>query len=603
MPDIGNAYVNIVPKAPGIESKIDSLLGGASESAGASSGESIGKGLMGSLGKVVTVAAVGKVLKDAFSAGGNLEQSFGGLDTIYGEASEQAKAFAEQAASAGISANTYAEQAVSFGAALKNAYGGDTQKAMEAANLAIMDMADNSAKMGTDITSVQNAYAGFAKQNYTMLDNLKLGYGGTKSEMERLLADAQKLTGIEYNIDNLGDVYSAIHAIQGELGLTGVAAAEAETTLTGSFGALKASWENLLAAMTTGRGLDTAVQNLGKSLGNVLNNVLRMAGNLASQLPSLISGLLTTILPTLTQVAQQIVTGLVSGIGANLPQMLQSGLDLIVTLALGIAQALPTLAQSAVELIPVIVTAIVGALPQIIESGIQVITALIQGIVDSWDKIIESIGQVIQVVVTAIVNNLPQIIESGIKLLLALLDGILKTIPKLLEFVPKLFSETVSAFRSIDWGSIGIELINGIINGLWSGASALWDTLANLASAAWSWARSAFQIGSPSKLFADGVGKWIPAGIAVGIDENMTPVNTAVSSMAMQMSGDFQRMTADGQPAYGQGAGIDYAKLAQAISSRPVVIQGDTNKIFRVVKDANETRTRATGYNILALQR
>ena len=177
--------------------------------------------------KLIVAAGIDTVLKSAIEEGGKLQQSFGGLDTIYGEASSAAKEYAVQAAAAGISANDYAEQAVSFGASLKQAFGGDTTKAVEAANTAIMDMTDNAAKMGTPIESIQNAYSGFAKQNYTMLDNLKLGYGGTKSEMERLLADAEKLTGVHYDISNLGDVYDAIHAIQGDLGLTGVAAQEA----------------------------------------------------------------------------------------------------------------------------------------------------------------------------------------------------------------------------------------------------------------------------------------------------------------------------------------------------------------------------------------
>lgn len=265
MPDLGKAYVQILPSAEGISGRIRNLLEGPSEDAGESAGGKAGSALAGAIGKAAVAAGIGKILKDSFEAGGALEQSFGGLDTIYGAAADEAKAFAVQAASAGISANSYAEQAVSFGAALKQAFGGDTTAAMEAANTAIMDMADNSAKMGTDIGSIQTAYQGFAKQNYTMLDNLKLGYGGTKEEMERLLARAQELSGVEYNIDNLGDVYSAIHVIQDELGLTGVAADEAKTTLTGSFGAMKASWENLMAALTTGNGMGSAMQSLGES--------------------------------------------------------------------------------------------------------------------------------------------------------------------------------------------------------------------------------------------------------------------------------------------------------------------------------------------------
>ena len=229
---LGTAYIQIVPSAQGISGKISGLLGGEVSVAGQAAGASLGRSMVGALTGVIAAAGIGTILKNALNAGGDLQQSFGGLDTIYGEAAEAAKKYSEEAVKAGIASNTYAEQAVSFGASLKQAYGGDTIKAVEAANTAILDMADNSAKMGTDIMSVQNAYQGFAKQNYTMLDNLKLGYGGTKTEMERLLVDAEKLSGIHYDISNLGDVYSAIHVIQDDLGLTGVAAQEASETFT-----------------------------------------------------------------------------------------------------------------------------------------------------------------------------------------------------------------------------------------------------------------------------------------------------------------------------------------------------------------------------------
>ena len=211
---LGSAYVQIIPSAEGIKGSIQNVL----EPEAAVAGKSAGTGIARFVKKALAGAAIGKVLKDALSEGGNLQQSYiGGLETLYGDAADMAREYAKEAAAYGISMNNYSEQAVSFGAALKNAYGGDTLKAAEAANMAIQDMADNSAKMGTDINSVSQAYGGFAKQNYTMLDNLKLGYGGTKTEMERLLADAQELSGVEYDINNLGDVYNAIHVIQGEL--------------------------------------------------------------------------------------------------------------------------------------------------------------------------------------------------------------------------------------------------------------------------------------------------------------------------------------------------------------------------------------------------
>ena len=296
MSELATAYVQLVPTATGMKDKIAKELGPEADAAAKSAGNSAGGALGSSLGsafkKVVVALGLGKIVKDALDAGGALQQSFGGLETLYGDAAKQAKVYASEAVKAGISANNYAEQAVSFGASLKQAFGGDTVKAMESANTAILDMADNSAKMGTDISSIQNAYQGFAKQNYTMLDNLKLGYGGTKTEMERLLADAEKLSGVKYDINNLGDVYSAIHVIQDELGLTGVAAAEAEGTFTGSFATMKAAAQNLLANLALGEDIKPSLDILQQSVITFLtNNLFPMVGNILKAAPDILAGL------------------------------------------------------------------------------------------------------------------------------------------------------------------------------------------------------------------------------------------------------------------------------------------------------------------------
>ena len=323
MADIGKAYVQIIPKAEGISGQIESMLSDGAEEGGKSAGLSFGKKMIGALGKAGVVAAVGKLFKDSIAEGANLQQSFGGLETLYGDAADQAKEYAYMAAQAGISANDYAEQAVSFGASLKQAFGGDTTKAVEAANTAIMDMTDNAAKMGTPIESIQNAYQGFAKQNYTMLDNLKLGYGGTKTEMERLLADASKLSGVEYNIDNLGDVYEAIHVIQEDLSLTGVAAEEAATTFSGSFGAMQASAKNLLADLAIGKQIGPDLQALGSSVKTfVVGNLLPMVGNIASQIPTILANIPSFIgdmIPDIISVGAEIVANLAQSIIENIP--------------------------------------------------------------------------------------------------------------------------------------------------------------------------------------------------------------------------------------------------------------------------------------------
>ena len=539
---IGDAYVNIIPKAPGISGQMEDLLEGGASSGGKKAGSKIGSAMLGSLGKVVSVAAVGKIVKDAFSAGGNLEQSFGGLDTIYGEAAAGAKEYAVQAAAAGISANSYAEQAVSFGAALKQAFAGDTEKAMQAANTAIMDMADNSAKMGTDITSIQTAYQGFAKQNYTMLDNLKLGYGGTKQEMQRLLADAQKLSGVKYDINNLGDVYDAIHVIQGELGLTGVAAAEAETTLTGSFGALKASWTNLLAAMTTGEGLGAAMENLGKSAGNMLKNVVRMLGNVLKQLPQLFNGLFSAIGQDLLPAALNIIKGLGDNLSTQIPQLLTKGAEMLKTIVQGIVEALPQLIQAGIQIIPQILQGIVSAIPQLLTSGSNIISTLINGIVQNLPQIMSTGLETVLQFVQGIIKQLPQLLAQGIELIGQLAAGAISAIPTLLQMIPDLFKQFSDAFKSVDWPSVGRAIIDGIKSGISSAANSLFNSLKSLATDALNAAKDALKIGSPSKVFANEVGKWIPAGISVGIEDNIPRLTKQIQSMVNSTATNLSRL-------------------------------------------------------------
>ena len=493
MADLGNAYVNIVPKAPGIENNIENLLGGGG--AGEKAGKSLGKRLLGGLAAAGIVSGVGKILKSAFDAGGNLEQSFGGLDTIYGDAADSAKAYALQAAQAGISANTYAEQAVGFGASLKQAFGEDLEGAANAANTAIMDMADNAAKMGTPIENLQTAYQGFAKQNYTMLDNLKLGYGGTKTEMERLLKDAQEITGVEYNIDNLGDVYEAVHVIQGELGLTGVAAAEAKGTLTGSANAMKASWENLMAAMTTGVGFQEAMANMGESVKAFAENVLRMLGELVPQLPGLIMGLADVVID-------------------NAPAFIASGAELIVKMAVGLVQA----------------------------------------------------------------------------------------IPKIVAKIPEIFAGIKNAFSGIDWASLGRDLINGIVNGLVSAASALYNSVRNIIRNALDGGREEAEVGSPSKLFANELGRWIPPGIAMGAEQNMAPLNRAMTGIIDTTLADMQRAMATPTQAADNSASIERGMAA--LASRPVqvgvTLDANARKMLRVIRTENYSETKRTSYNGLA---
>ena len=384
---LGTAYVQIMPSAKGIKGSITKVL----DPEGASAGTAVG-GKIGAFAKKALIAAgigaaLTKVIKSSMSEGAALQQSYlGGLDTLYGDAADAARAYAREAASAGISMNTYSEQAVSFGAALKSAYGGDTTKAMEAANQAILDMADNSAKMGTDITSVQMAYQGFAKQNYAMLDNLKLGYGGTKSEMERLLADAQKLTGIEYNIDNLGDVYDAIHVIQGDLGLTGVAAAEASETFSGSFNAMKAAAQNFLGSLAIGENVSQSLSTLMTSASTFFfGNFLPMIGTLIKSLPGAIATFLQQGLPLLVANITALLTSLTTSI-AGIANGLTS-----TTISTWVTTNLPKILQAGGQLIGKLASAFIINLPKIVAAigkiGLAIVTGLGSAI---WGKVTEA---------------------------------------------------------------------------------------------------------------------------------------------------------------------------------------------------------------------
>lgn len=387
---IAKAYVQIIPTTKGIKNTLNAELGGSADAAGESAGKSFGKKMLGAISALGIGAAIGSVIKQSLEQGAALEQSFGGLETIYGEAAEAAKSYAAEAAKAGISANEYAEQAVSFGASLKQAFSGDVAKAAEAANTAIMDMTDNAAKMGTPIENIQNAYQGFAKQNYTMLDNLKLGYGGTKTEMERLLKDAQKLTGVEYNIDNLGDVYDAIHAIQGELGLTGVAAEEAKTTLSGSFGAVKAAWQNTLGNLALGEDIGPSLDVLGNTVETFLSqNLIPMASNVIGQLPDALCNAVIKFGPNIIPAGIDLLSKLITGIGNATPKLLTTAAKLVPQMANKLIENGPKLFSAAKSALGQIVRAIPGIAAEAMKGIVSVGGNLIKGL---WNGISDKVG-------------------------------------------------------------------------------------------------------------------------------------------------------------------------------------------------------------------
>ncbi|VMS38122.1 PblA [Streptococcus pneumoniae] len=290
--ELGKAYVQIIPSAKGISGMIQKEMGGEVASAGVSAGESLGSKMMGAVSGVIAAAGIGKAIGASINEGAALQQSLGGVETLFKDSADKVKGFANEAyKTTGLSANAYMENVTGFSASLLQSLGGDTDKAADTANMAMIDMSDNANKMGTSMESIQLAYQGFAKQNYTMLDNLKLGYGGTKQEMQRLLADAEKLTGVKYDINNLSDVYSAIHTIQENLDITGTTAREAATTFTGSFESMKSAAQNVLGKLSLGEDIQPALQALMETTSTFLfGNLIPMIGNILKQIPILILG-------------------------------------------------------------------------------------------------------------------------------------------------------------------------------------------------------------------------------------------------------------------------------------------------------------------------
>lgn len=326
--ELGKAYVQIIPSAKGISGMIQKEMGGEVASAGVSAGESLGSKMVGALKAVVVAAGIGKLIGAALSEGAALQQSLGGIDTLFKASAEKVKSFANEAyKTTGLSANAYMENVTGFSASLLQSLGGDTDKAADIANMAMIDMSDNANKMGTSMDSIQVAYQGFAKQNYTMLDNLKLGYGGTKQEMQRLLADAEKLTGVKYDINNLSDVYSAIHAIQENLDITGTTAKEAASTFTGSFESMKAAAQNVLGKLAIGENILPSLRALLDTTSTFLfNNFLPMLGNIFSGLGVVLSEGISNVV---SQVFGESIGNAVNGQLSRVVGIFQTFFDMI----------------------------------------------------------------------------------------------------------------------------------------------------------------------------------------------------------------------------------------------------------------------------------
>lgn len=464
--ELGKAYVQIVPSAQGIKSALTEMFDEETEGLGEQTGQSIGQELIGTLKKVIAAAGIGKIISESINLGGALQQSLGGVKTLFKDSTDTVKAYAAQAyKTVGLSANDYMEQTTSFAASLLSSVSQDTQAAADLANMAMVDMADNSNKMGTSMQDIQNAYQGFAKQNYTMLDNLKLGYGGTQAEMQRLLKDAEKISGVHYDLGNLADMYSAIHVIQKEMDITGTTAKEASTTLTGSFAAMKAAAENVLADWSTGADLTAPLQGLVETAQTFLvGNLLPMIGNVLAGIPELVY----TLVPEILQSGTQLVTSLAEGFTQGIPDFLSN--------------ALPQLLQFTEEL-----RANAGVF---VDAGLNLITQLLNGLIAGLPDLIAYVPDIIINICGIINDNMPKILGEGVAIIVQLVVGIVKAVPDLLANWKKILQAVLSVISAINWLNIGKNILTGVANGVKSMGTSMLNAFKGGFSSALAWIKS-----------------------------------------------------------------------------------------------------------------
>lgn len=576
--ELAKAYVQIIPTTKGIKSEIGKELGeeveNAGDEAGKKGGENAGVSFAKKMLKIIAAAEIGKKvaegIKASVEAGAALEQSIGGIETLFKESSDTMIQYANNAfRTCGLSANDYMETTTSFAASMLSSVGGDTAKAAELSNNALIAMSDNANKMGTNMQDIQNAYQGFAKQNYTMLDNLKLGYGGTKEEMQRLLSDANKLNkqqGIitDYSIDSFADITEAIQVVQDNLGITGTTALEAASTLSGSFGTMQAAWTNFIAKLSVGNRdqVNQAMMDLASSASTFLfQNLIPAIGRIITQLPSAIGTFITTAIPLLIENGKQIISNIIQGwqenkgrwkdtvnnfldnaiewIETSLPQILAEGIASVEEFIAGWGQGDGHMMATVGELIGKILTVIIKAVPQILAAGVLIVGKLAVGFIQNIPYFLTQIGTLLGQMISTIASNFPKLVSSGGSMLLKIIAGFINGITNIPSAVKKAVDSFKSNFRDVDWGELGTNIIKGIVNGITGGIGKLVTAAKNVAKNALDAAKEALGIHSPSRVFELEVGKMIDLGLAAGIERNLKPVQTSMKVLSMETVGSM----------------------------------------------------------------
>lgn len=557
--ELGKAYVQIVPSAQGIKSALTEMFDEETDGLGEQTGQSIGQKLVGTLKKVIAAAGIGKIISDSINMGGALQQSLGGVETLFKDSADTVKEYAAQAyRTVGLSANDYMEQTTSFAASLLSSVSQDTNAAAQLANMAMVDMADNANKMGTDMQDIQNAYQGFAKQNYTMLDNLKLGYGGTQAEMQRLLNDATKISGVKYDLGNLADMYSAIHIIQQEMDITGTTAREAATTLTGSFAAMKAAAENVMGNWSTGADLTEPLQALADTAQTFLvDNLLPMIGNVLAGIPEIVYSLV--------------------------PELLQTGTELLSSLAQGFTEGIPEFFSTALPQLLAFTDQLRDNAASFVDAGLNLITQLLNGLIAGLPDLIAYVPDIIINICGIINDNMPKILAEGVSIIVQLVVGIVKAVPDLLANWKKILQAVLSVISAINWLNIGKNILTGVANGVKSMGSSMLNAFKGGFSSALAWIKSlpsqAVQWGK--NLIQSFINGLTGKGGAVGAGAIAA---TAGATIAKTASGnDWSSVWAD--------ANADVADSAQSMAE--VVVPAYTKSGDAATKAAKKTKAAA----------
>lgn len=588
--DLGKAYVQIVPSAQGIKASIQEVMGKPLEEQADNSGSTFGSMLISKIKGAITIAGIGKFLSASLTEGGALQQSIGGIETLFGNSANVIKKAAQTAfKDAGVSANTYMEQTTSFAASLVSSCGGNTAKAAEIAKRAMVDMSDNANKMGTDLQDIQNAYQGFAKQNYTMLDNLKLGYGGTKTEMARLIKDASTYKDSQEKLNvsvkdgdmSFSNIANAISVVQDHMKISGTTAEEASTTLTGSFGMVKASVQDFLGALSTGDGVWRTFKNTISSLGTFIGgNLLPMIGNIGSSIVSILTNSFNNM-PGILDAVQKFA----SNIAAQAPQFIKSGFELLNKLADGIISALPVMIAKIPTIISTFANIINDNGPTILMCGLKLIAKLALGIIQAIPTLIVNIPKIITAIVdvwsafnwinlgkmaitglgngikalfgflkgtgkealdTVLINImlLPEKLGSlGGKGIHGLINGIKSLFGSLGGAAKKIFEIIVKALASLPSKmlSIGKNIIEGIWKGIWSMGAWITKKIGDFAGGIVKSFKGFLGIHSPSRIMRDMVGRFIGEGIGVGILGSFDTVRKDIAAFNDSLIDEFNK--------------------------------------------------------------